>query len=217
VHNSARIGFCLLAVDTLRLGQGTRIASFNYFRCRRVTVRQRARIGSFNYFSGPFSILLSDSATIGRRNVFKRSELVRFRPALLRLGRRSSFSSGHYVNLDASVLVGAESVVGGIGCQFWTHGFVHMSDRRTRSLVLGAISIGDNVYIGSGSVLNPGTCVGRDVSIAANASVSGNVSEPGFYVSQPLRHIPRSPEARVAALERLPADTAGHPTYWKRG
>lgn len=216
VHNSARIGFCLLAVDTLRLGRGARIRSFNYFHCRRVTVRQRALIGSFNYFSGPFSVSLAESTVIGRRNVFKGSELVRCRPAQLRLGRRSSFSSGHYVNLDASVLVGTESVVGGIGCQFWTHGFVHMSDRRTRSLILGPISIGDNVYIGSGSVLNPGTCIGCDISIAANTSVSGSVTKPGFYVSQPLRHIPRSPEARVAALERLP-DTAGHPTYWKRG
>ena len=143
--------------------------------------------------------------------------LFRNRPAQLRLGRRSSLSSGHYFNLDASVLIGSESVVGGIGCQFWTHGFVHMSDRQTRSLVLGPISIGDNVYIGSGSVLNPGTRLGCDISIAANVSVSGNVIEPGFYVSQPLRHIPRSPEARVAALGRLPTDIAGHPTYWKRG
>ena len=48
---------------------------------------------------------------------------------------------------------------------------------------MGAI-IGDNVEVGCGSVLNPGTIIGRNTNIYPLSSVRGFIKERSIYKNQ---------------------------------
>lgn len=54
---------------------------------------------------------------------------------------------------------------------------------------VAAVRIGNNVFIGHGSVVLPGTTIGDNVIVGANTLVSGNVPENSVIVGNPYRII----------------------------
>lgn len=202
VDPSARIGPSLILADRLALGPGTRIGPGNLIKARRLLLRERAYIGYGNAIFGPLCLACEPGAAIGNRNVVLRTRAPSLSlGAVLWLGEGAKITAGHHIDLTRSIHFGAWSILAGKGSQIWTHGYVHLSDPPARSRVDGRVRIGANVYIGAASVLSPGITIASGVSIGALSSVASDLPEAGLWVSQKLRHIALTPEARI---ERLP-------------
>lgn len=218
VHRSARIRMSLVTVDRLWLGRNTRIGRLNSIAGRRLVLRENAYIGHLNWISGTVSIGLGENAAIGHRNHINGGDVPgESRRAQLRLGTWSKITAGHFVNVGETITLGKYTTIAGYGCQLWTHGFVHMSEGLGRGEVRGRITIGDNVYIGSNSTLQPGITIASAVSVGAHASVAKSLLEPGVYVPQELRYFPRTPEERLAKLDRIEEPSSGYVYYWRGG
>jgi acetyltransferase-like isoleucine patch superfamily enzyme len=89
------------------------------------------------------------------------------------------------------VRIGDFSIIAGVGSQIWTHGYVHEIEGAGRYRVDGEVRIGANVYVGSRCVVTAGVRIGNGTMVGAGATVSGNLDPHAFYVSAPLRKLPR--------------------------
>jgi acetyltransferase-like isoleucine patch superfamily enzyme len=193
VHASVRIQPSLILVGRLYLGPHARIGPLNVVKVNRLIMREGAYIGSLNHAHGDFSIQLAKDASIGNRNRINRGTyLGPRRPARLKLGELSKITASHYVNLISSVTFGDFSTLGGAGSQIWTHGFVHHAEGRGRDEIARPVKVGNSVYVGSMSCINPGVVIANGIQIGAHSSVAGDLTEPGMYVSQKLRYITRT-------------------------
>lgn len=212
VHSSARIGPSLLVGTRLFMGPDTAIGWFNLISCQRIVMRDHAYIGRMNVIKGRLSIGLASRAAIGNRNSVICSGLDphRTRPSHLTLGTLTKITANHYVECAESIVWGRFGTLAGVGCQMWTHGFVHAETGEGRSMVRGRITIGDNVYIGAHSVVAAGVRIGDAIAVGAHSSVASDLVEPGVYVSAPLRHVARPPQDRLSRLKTLDDGS-----YWK--
>ncbi|MDV4312147.1 acyltransferase [Acinetobacter indicus] len=78
--------------------------------------------------------------------------------------------------------------------QFVTHdGSVHvlrnLYKEHEKSDYFGRIIIGNNVFIGYGCIILPGTCVGDNVIIGAGSIVKGSLKNDSVYAGVPARYI----------------------------
>lgn len=216
IHKSARVGFSWVYAPTLRLGPNTRIGHLNCIKVRRLIARTDSEIGLLNWLSGQFSVTLQEQAVVGARNVITRADVAReIGPAYLRIGRCSKITAGHKLDLLRTISFGEHSILAGQGSQLWTHGYVHeFGGRRFR--VDGAITIGNNVYIGSACVFNPGVYIANEVAIGSQCCVSKDLLLPGLYANQPLRHIERSAEDIRRALIPVEASNLTELVFTKK-
>lgn len=208
VNSGAKIGFSLVIVDFLYLGENAKIGNFNIIKIGRIVLHTGSRIGSLNVLKGRFDVVINSKAAILRLNLITRGFVqgLTFRPKLY-LGNHSQLTSFSSVDLTSTVRIGEDTVLGGKGIQIWTHGFIHMPNRE-RVLILGKVSIGDNVYIGAMSCISAGVTIASEISIGAHSSVGSNLIEPGVYVSAPLRHLVRQPDERLSRFEKIPVNGA---------
>lgn len=217
VAQGARIGFSLVRVERLCMQAGARIGHFNWIDLRRLAMRHGASIGAMNTIKRAMSIRLADHASIGNRNAIIRGwSPSPVEPALLRLGVWSKLTSEHYVEMTRSICLGDYSTIAGVRTQFWTHGFVHAEKGFDRYLVVGKIYIGDNVYIGSGSVVTCGVRIANAVTVGVASSVVKSLEQPGLYAAQPLRYFDRNSTQRLAGLERVAGSTP-EDAHYRRG
>lgn len=191
VQKGARVGFSIVIARSLRLEPGCRIGHGSLVNIRRLILRTEAYIGHFNVCSGPFDIWLAHQAGIGNRNVISRAPIgVTWGTAQLRLGRLSKITASHKIDCTRSVIFGQFSTLAGQGSQIWSHGYVHASSGPGRYRVDGRVTVGDNVYIGSHSLILGGIAIADRVVVGAGMTVSRNLEEPGFYVSASMRMLP---------------------------
>ena len=215
VHSQARVGFSLVLGTRLVLAAKARIGGFNLIKCNRLVMRSGAYVNHLNWLTGPFSCRLMETAAIGNLN-----RLVRGprpgppRPSHLALGRLTKITSGHRIDCTDSVIWGDYGTLAGSGSQIWTHGFVHARQGPDRAIVCGRVRIGNNVYIGSHSVIAGGIRICDGVAVGAHASVAVDLNEPGVYVPNGLRYVPRSAEDRLMGLDAH-ASSGGNDFYWK--
>jgi UDP-3-O-[3-hydroxymyristoyl] glucosamine N-acyltransferase len=195
------------------MGPHASIGQLNLIKIGRLVLNEGTRIGNLNVIHGTFSVRTGSRCLLGNRNLINGDATDE--PTVLWLGDVSGITAGHYVNVNRSVRLGNFTTVAGAGSQIWAHGFIHMSEGVDRAEVRGKVTLGDNVYVGSQSCLNPGITIGNAVSVGAHSSVSTNLLKPGLYVSQPLRYIATMPEDRMAKLLRL-EDTEGRVFYERR-
>jgi len=201
VARDARIASCVLLCRRLCLGPGTRIGRFNLIATQRLLMREGAAIGAMNFLKGRASVWLAPGAEIGNRNKITRGHVPGVvPPSQLRLGALSKLTADHTVDLGDSVLIAGNTVLGGLSSQVWTHGFIHQPDNPERIYIRGKVLIGEGCFIGSRACISAGTVIGDHVSIGAQSSVAGRLTEPGVYVSQRLRHLEIDPVARVSEL-----------------
>ncbi len=99
-----------------------------------------------------------------------------------------------------STIVGHESIT--IGNGVWTGPFVHITDcnhdYQDRTLPIGwqamepePVTIGDGSWLGHGCVVLPGSTIGRNVTIGANAVVTGAIPDYSVAVGVPARVVRR--------------------------
>lgn len=199
----ARIGFSVVSARQINMSATARIGHFNLVNCDRLVMRSQAKIGTLNYISGPIGVWLQERGAVGNRNTITRAARgIASGPAVLKLGRLSKITAGHSVDCTASVIVGEYTVVAGKGSQIWTHGYVHDTKGPGRYRVDGKVLLGNNVYIGSRVVITSGISIGDGVILASGMSLGRSLPNAGFYVSAPMRQLPRptSPQERKDLL-----------------
>lgn len=198
IAKDARIGFTLIDVDRLEMGPG-------------------ASIGHLNVIRGGYALRMAENAAIGHINLVSRTFAEGTGGDVeLRLGTWAKITGIHRIDVSSSIRIGNYSTVAGHFSQLWTHGYVHEMDGIGRYRVDGTIEIEDNVYVGSAAIIQAGVRLGKGVIIGAGTPVVKSLLEPGFYVSSPLRVLPRpaDPETRDD-LERIPSNS-GDIVYRKK-
>ena len=190
---SAKIGFSLLIVKKIELGEKSKIGHFNLIWNDTLSLKEKSYINHLNKITGPFKIELEKNAAIGNKNSVIRAPLgVAYEISTLKLGELSKITSNHYVDLTRNISFGKFSTLAGVRSQIWTHGYYHADKGKYRIRIDGNITIGDNVYLGSGCILNPGVNICNGVHIGAGTVISKNLDIPGMYVGQGLRYIENS-------------------------
>lgn len=71
--------------------------------------------------------------------------------------------------------------MGGVGTTLWTHGF-----DINRVKIQSPVIIGNNIYVGTNSIICQGVKVVDNVVVGAGTVVSRSINESGFYVSNTL-------------------------------
>lgn len=212
----ARIGFSFLYTNKLVIKEKARIGHFNFIKVDAVNLESHAIIRNLNILKGPFSMDMEKNSVIGKKNKFTRGyKPISYGRSSLKLGEGTRVTYDNFFDLTRSVSFGANSQVAGKGSQFWTHGYVHAETGSERIRVDGKITIGDNVYVGTSCVFNPGVTVGSSINIGGNAVVSKDLTKPGMYVSQPLRYIETDIDKTRAKLTRVQEEGLIEEVYTK--
>ena len=68
--------------------------------------------------------------------------------------------------------------------QQWIEGVKNGEEKIETGLKKFGAMVGDNVEVGCGSILNPGTVVGRNTNIYPLSSVRGAIAENSIYKNQ---------------------------------
>jgi len=199
IEAQVKVGFSLLFCDQLSLSSGSQIGHFNFIKVDSLSLGEHAKVGRLNIFRGPVDVLLEEYSEIGNRNVVARAPLgVTTQRAELRLQKGSKITAGHSIDSACSVSFGEYSILAGKGSQIWTHGYVHAETGSGRYRIDGPVSLGDNVYLGSSVIISGGVSICNRAMVGAGVAVTRDLKEPGFYVSAPIRMLPRpcDPETR---------------------
>ena len=199
IHPKANVGFSIIWINGLLiLKESSRIGNFNIITINGISIDQGGYIGNYNKLEGPFDIALNKTAAIGNSNkCYRAPKGVSYGPALLKLGVLSKITSRHRIDCTRSIIIGDFSTIAGHDSQLWTHAYYHDAAGPGRFRLDGTIEIGNNVNIGSRSVLNCGIKIADGVVVGSNSTVSKSLLKAGAYVSQPLRFMELSGDQRL--------------------
>lgn len=217
IASGARIGLSWVNCDVLVMSSSARIGHLNLLRIRRLVMGPKSQLGNMNICRGPLSLRLGTSAALGNRNTVARAPRgVTFGAAQLWLGRGAKITAAHSLDCARSVRIGEYSILAGKSSQIWSHGYVHDDTGPGRYRVDGSVSVGSNVYIGSGVIITGGVEICDSAIIGVGTCVTKNLTEPAFYVSAPLRMLPKpaNPSSRVD-LEHVTASELVETVYRK--
>ena len=190
IGKNTRIGFSIIYVNNLKLLDNTKIGHLNLILNNKLIFEKKAYIGYLNILKGPFDIILKEKAAIGNKNYITRARKgISYGESCLSLGRLTKVTVGHHLDLTKSITFGENSILAGIKSQLWTHGYYHANEGPDRIRIDGEIKIGNNVYVGSACIFNPGIKVNDAIHIGAGSVISKDLTEKGMYVSQGLRFI----------------------------
>lgn len=191
IANNVYIGFSYISANKVDLYDNTRIGHFNFINLPYLKMKSKAYIQNLNRITGPIYIVLNDSAAIGNMNTIKRAyHPISWGKSVLKIGFGSKITSKHTVDCTRPIYIGKHSILAGENSQVWTHGYIHNSTGKDRFRIDGSIKIGNNVYIGSATVINPGICISDAITIGSHATIAKSLQKPGLYVNQSLRYIP---------------------------
>jgi acetyltransferase-like isoleucine patch superfamily enzyme len=204
VGKKVKIGFSFIKAKQITLGDNVKIGHLNLILNKSITLNNDAYIGYLNVLKGPFNLELDKKAAIGNKNYITRSNLgITYGESDLILGELTKITTGHHIDLTQSISFGKFSILAGVRSQMWTHGYYHANTGKDRIRIDGKIQIGDNVYIGSGCIFNPGVKVGNAIHVGSGSVVSKDLEKPGMYVSQGLRHIENSLDKVKSKLKKV--------------
>ena len=216
VGRKVKFGFSFLFVNTIEINDNTKIGHLNLIVNDKIILGKHAIIGYLNILKGPFKLILKQKAAIGNKNYITRANLgITYGESVLSLGELTKVTTGHHIDLTRSISFGKYSILAGIRSQMWTHGYYHADTGRARIRIDGQIHIGDNVYIGSGCIFNPGVKVNNRIHIGAGSVISKDLEKPGMYVSQGLRHIDNDLEKVKSKLKKVKEPHLVEPVYVK--
>ena len=206
-HNvslKARIRWSFVWSDCIEMKKGSKISAFNLIYGPKIKMEEFSRIKRFNILNGPYEIRLNQKSSIGKLNKISRGKKgVSYGDSFLSLGELAIITSNHYIDLTRNVSFGDFSILAGIRSQIWTHGYVHANEGPGRFRVDGEVTIGKNVYLGSGVIINPGIQIKDAIIVGGGAVISKSLLESGMYVAQGLRFIPTDFEQTKLKLNKV--------------
>jgi acetyltransferase-like isoleucine patch superfamily enzyme len=171
------------------LMQNAQIGSFNWIDTKDLVMNQGSAIRRFNRFKHLNMLHLDELALIQSHNgIFAPEKKAKYHEVAfdfssqnLFLGRRSELLRKNYVDLTRSLTIGNNVVVGGNGSEFWTHGY-----DINRNIIVGAIVIGDDIFIGSGCIFSPSAKIASSITIAPGSVIYKELNMKGMYTSHNL-------------------------------
>ena len=216
IGENVKIGFTLITSPTINIGDNVRIGHFNLILNKSINLESKSNIGYLNVLKGPFNLVLHKRAAIGNKNYITRADQgVTYGESKLELGFLTKITVGHHLDLTRSIKFGDYSILAGIGSQIWTHGYVHASKGAERFRVDGGVEIGDNVYIGSGCIFNPGVKVFNEVHLGAGSVISKDLIDKGMYVNQSLRLVKQDYDKIKEKLTKVEEENLVEEVYTK--
>jgi len=216
VGKKVKIGFSFIKAKQLILGDNVKIGHLNLLLNKSIILNNDAYIGYLNVLKGPFDLELDKKAAIGNKNYLTRGKLgVTYGGSKLSLGELTKITTGHHIDLTQSISFGKFSILAGVRSQLWTHGYYHAITGKDRIRIDGQITIGDNVYIGSSCIFNPGVNVANAIHIGGGSVISKNLDKPGMYVGQALRYIDNDLEKVKSKLIKVEDPNLVEPVYVK--
>lgn len=189
IDPTARIGLSLVLCDEIELGPHARVAHLTLVKgLRRLSLGHHAILGSLNWVSG-FPQGLADSPHF--RDAPGRM------PALV-IGNHAAVTSRHIIDCTDTVTIGPYATLAGYRTQILTHSVnIHESRQRCAPVTIGAYC-----FVGTGSILLPGSALPDYSVLAAGAVLNRSLSAPHMlYGGCPAK-----------ALQELPEDLA----YFRR-
>jgi acetyltransferase-like isoleucine patch superfamily enzyme len=150
----------------------------------------------FHFFSEVEQRLyLSKLGSKGRDVTFREGVRIKT-PEDLKVGSRVLVNHGSLISAKGGIEIGDDVVIGfsviittseHLGPKFFSH-----SQHRS-------ISIGSNVWIGAGAIVNPGAKIGSNVIIGSGAVVTGTIPDNVTAVGIPARVIGKSADVVAKA------------------
>jgi acetyltransferase-like isoleucine patch superfamily enzyme len=193
IANNVYIGFSYISTNKVSLYNNTRIGHLNFINLPCLQMRANAYIQNLNRITGPIYVFLDTSAALGNLNTIKRAKHpISWGRSIFKVGIGSKVTSKHIIDCTRPIYMGDYSIIAGQGRQLWTHGYIHNTTGDDRFRIDGSIKIGNNVYIGSATVINPGICISDAITVGSHSTVAKSLKEPGLYVNQSLRYIPQN-------------------------
>lgn len=127
----------------------------------------------------------------------------------VKVGENCRFYSAHFGSEPYLITIGNHVTITD-GVRFITHdgGIWVFREEEPQADVFGEISIGDNVFIGVGSIILPGVTIGNNTVIGAGSVVSRSFSGNGVIAGNPARLICTLEEYREK-LSRVKLNTKG--------
>ena len=114
-------------------------------------------------------------------------------PGRLQLGAHSHIAPYFYALIGAKRLQIGDQVAIGPRCQFFCHSNGIPADAPATPFIHchinGDIVIGNNVFIGAGCIVLPGTVIEDDVVIGAGSVVKGVLERGWVYAGAPVRKV----------------------------
>ena len=216
-NNRVRIGyFNIILVDKIELYKDISIGHFNFIRVNSLILGEYSYINYFNQIRGPFDLILSDKAAIGKNNMIIRAKKgITYGESKLALGKLTKINSFHFLDLTRSIVFKDFSILAGVRSQIWTHGYVHAEKGKDRYRVDGEVEIGNNVYIGSGCLINPGVTISNAINVGGNTTVAKSLIESGMYVSSGLRFLSKNYDDIKKSLKKISVDGLVEEVYEK--
>ena len=169
IGKNAKIGFSIIITDKLFMASNCQIGNFVFILVPSVIMEDSSRIKFFTIIKGKFNVRLEEDSTIGKCvkivNPLYNDKLTTFF-----LGKYSTISSHAFVDVSRDVSIGHNSCLAGIGTQVFTHSFYHMKDCRNVKVV-SPVKIGNNVYVGTRSILLSGITIADNITVGAGAVI----------------------------------------------
>lgn len=217
IGKNVKIGFSFITAKNIIIKNNVRIGHFNLILNQSINLHNRSNIGYLNILKGPFNLILKSDAAIGNKNYFTRGyKGITYGESTLSLGELTKITTEHHLDLTRSISFGKFSILAGVKSQIWTHGYYHADLGKDRIRIDGSIEIGDNVYIGSGCIFNPGVKISNAIHLGSGCVLSKNLEKKGMYVSQSLRHIDNSLEKVKEKLKKVNDFKLIEPVYNKK-
>lgn len=166
--NKIRI-FCYQYLYGYQIGRNVYIGK-SIINCKNFIIEDNVVIRDNNIFSCN-DLILKKGAVIHSNNIFRGTKK-------FQLGENSRIINHHYFDLYNNIIIGDNSWIAGRNSQFWTHG--SLKTKLGKDL---DIHIGNSVYVGSSTLVSPGTKISDINLIGLGSVVSGKFIENYCLIS----------------------------------
>jgi acetyltransferase-like isoleucine patch superfamily enzyme len=149
--------------------------------------RYDSKIGKGVLFRG-----LSNNIKVGRDlRIYDKTILEFGSESEFRIGESCVLSYGVLIACNKSIIIGDHVQVGEYtSIRDTTHSYSDTSiPMKLQKDISTGITIGNNVWIGRGCIIMPGTTIGDGVVIGSNSVVKGHLTSYGVYAGAPARLI----------------------------
>ena len=120
-------------------------------------------------------VSIGSSTTIGGDNVFQAPSWST-PPGDLDIGDEAIVTADHFFDLTESIRIGGRTTIGGLRSTFWTHGGHRPGSH-------GAISIGEDCYLGSDVKVAPGVALPDRTVVGLGSVVVKGPEDPGSFIA----------------------------------
>ncbi|MBC7405701.1 MAG: acyltransferase [Cytophaga sp.] len=176
IHETARIGMSLVMPGHLSMGKDSKIGHLNVIKgVAKVSIAESASIGSLNWISG----FPKNTDSLHFVDQIDRV------PALM-LADHAAITNRHLIDCTDSILIGKFATVAGFRSQLLTHSISIATSRQ----VSRGIEIGDYTFVGTGSILLPGSSLPSFSVLGAGSILNKKyLDQYCLYAGNPARFI----------------------------